>query len=365
MSERTSVGLIGCGNISAVYLRNAARFGVYQIAAVADLIHKRAEERAAEFGVPKACTVAELLADPAIDYVLNLTIPGAHAEVSEAALRAGKHVYSEKPLALAPADAARLLSLAQERGLDLGCAPDTFLGSGLQTCRELVDAGEIGEIVGAAAFMLCRGHEGWHPDPEFYYKRGGGPLLDMGPYYLTALIHLMGPIRRVSGLARATSPTRTIRSEPRRGQVITVEVPTHSAALLEFASGAIGTITTSFDVAASQLPPMELYGSQATLAVPDPNGFGGPVRVRRVEDAEWKGIELCRPFTVNSRGLGLAEMILARRAGRQPRCSGLLAAHVLEVMSAIEGSAGRPVAISGTNQALQPLLWDNAGVNCA
>ncbi len=363
MPRRARVGLIGCGNISTVYLRNASRFGVYEIVAVADLLAPRAEARAAEFGVPRVATVTELLDDPQIEYVLNLTIPAAHAEVSEAALRAGKHVYSEKPLALSPSDAARILALAREFDRDVGCAPDTFLGGGLQTARQLIDAGEVGEIVGAAAFMLCRGHESWHPDPEFYYKRGGGPLFDMGPYYLTALIHLMGPLRRVSGLARASFSTRTISSQPRRGQVISVEVPTHTAALLEFTSGAIGTLTTSFDVAASQLPPIELYGSKATLAVPDPNGFAGPLRIRRANERAWTELELRPGFTDNSRGLGLAEMILARRAGHSARCSGRLAAHVVEAMSAIEASGGMPTELETAGGTPQPAIWDYAGVH--
>lgn len=215
----------------------------------------------------------DLFADPAVDIVLNLTRPYEHFEVSRAALLAGKHVYSEKPLAADLAEGRELVRLAEEKGLLLGGAPDTFLGAGLQTCRRLIDDGYIGEPVGAAAFMICRGHESWHPDPDFYYQRGGGPLFDMGPYYLTALVNLLGGVSMVSGMARASFPERLITSQPHRGETIHVHVPTYVAGLLQFASGAVGTLFTTFDVHYWGQARLEVYGAEGTLVCPDPNGF--------------------------------------------------------------------------------------------
>ncbi|MCX7801137.1 MAG: Gfo/Idh/MocA family oxidoreductase, partial [Fimbriimonadales bacterium] len=266
--EPLRIGVVGCGNISGIYLHNLTSYEQTRVVACADLDLDRAREASERFGVPKACTTAELLEDPEVELVLNLTVPKAHFEVAEAALQAGKHVYNEKPLTVERTHAARLLRLARERGLLVGCAPDTFLGAGLQTCRKLIDDGAIGEPVGANAFMMCHGHESWHPSPEFYYEVGGGPMLDMGPYYLTALTALLGPIRRVAGSARKTFPSRTITSEPKRGKVVPVETPTHLVGVLDFACGAIGQITTSFDVWSHHMPLLEVYGSEGSLSVP-------------------------------------------------------------------------------------------------
>ncbi|MEZ4675183.1 MAG: Gfo/Idh/MocA family oxidoreductase [Caldilineaceae bacterium] len=282
-TARTKIGIIGCGNISGIYLKSDKVFNNIEIVACADLEIERATAKAAEYGI-KAYSVRELLADPEIEIVVNLTIPAAHAEVSAAIIEAGKASYSEKPFALNRADGEELLKLATSRGQRVGCAPDTFLGGGLQSCRKLVDDGAIGTPVAATAFMMSRGHEHWHPNPDFYYQPGGGPMFDMGPYYLTALVSILGPVRRVTGITRASFAERLITSQPKHGQVIKVEVPTHVAGLLEFASGAVGTIITTFDVKASQLPRMEIYGSDATLSLPDPNTFGGPVRLRSATD---------------------------------------------------------------------------------
>src|SRR4051812_13386086 len=306
MTEPVQVGLVGCGHISAIYLQNAVRFDAFDVVACADALPERAEARGAEYGLP-VLSVAEILADPTIDVILNLTTPDAHASIAEAALRAGKGVYNEKPLAIALEDGARLVETARAGGLRLGAAPDTFLGGGLQTCRHVLDEGTIGQPVAATAFMLNHGHEGWHANPDFYYQRGGGPLFDMGPYYLTALISLLGPVRRVTGSTRVTLPERTIRSGPRAGERIKVEVPTHLAAVLDFASGLIATLVTSFDVWASQVPKLEIYGSQGSLGLPDPNTFGGLVRTRGAGDVIWRDLPVTRPFTKNSRGLGLAD----------------------------------------------------------
>ncbi len=333
------VGLIGCGNISAVYLRVSQRFPEIEIVAVADAIPERAQKRAEEFGIPKVYSVEAMLNDPEIEVILNLTVPQAHAPLNRRALEAGKHVYSEKPFGTHRAEARAVLELAKAKGLRVGCAPDTFLGAGLQTCRKLLDEGAIGEPVGATAFMLSAGHESWHPDPEFFYKPGGGPMLDMGPYYLTALVHLLGPIERIAGISRITRPTRTITSEPKQGQVITVETPTHITGSAQFANGAIATLVMSFDVVAHRLPCIEVYGTEGTLGVPDPNGFGGTVLLRRRGDSEWREVPHTHPYTEQYRSLGLADMIQAITEGRPHRASGELAYHVLDAMLAFNESS--------------------------
>ena len=354
--DPVKVGLVGCGNISSIYFQNCQSFPILDLVACADLIPERAQARAQEFGV-EARSVEAILADPDIEIVLNLTIPKAHAEVALRALEAGKSAYNEKPLAITREDGRRMLDLARSRGVRVGCAPDTFLGAGIQTCRKLIDDGWIGEPVAATAFMTCHGHESWHPDPEFYYKVGGGPMFDMGPYYLTALVSLLGPVRRVTGEARITFPERVITSRPRYGTVIKVDVPTHVAGVLEFASGAIGTIITSFDVWHAELPRIEVYGSEGTLSVPDPNGFGGPVRLRRAGADEWSEIPLSHIYSENSRGLGVADMAYGLRSGRPHRASGELAYHVLDVMHAFHDAAreGRHVTLESTCARPAPL----------
>ncbi len=346
--ETTKIGIIGCGNISGIYLKMAHTFPILEVKAVSDLIPERSRNRAAEFGVPNVYTDEELLADPEISIVVNLTTPDAHAEVAFQALEAGKSVYNEKPLAIRREDAQRMRELARERGLRTGGAPDTFLGAGQQTCRKLIDEGAIGVPVAATAFMLCHGHESWHPDPEFYYQVGGGPLFDMGPYYLTALVNLLGPVERVSSSARISFPERTITSRPKYGKKITVETPTHLAAVLDFASGAIATLVTSFDVWQAEVPRIEVYGSEGTLSVPDPNTFGGPVRLWRADEREWRDVPLVPGYAENTRSLGVADMAHAIRAGRSARASGDLAFHVLDIMHAVldASSQGRRIELS-------------------
>ncbi|MFD1676634.1 Gfo/Idh/MocA family protein [Alicyclobacillus fodiniaquatilis] len=336
--SRAKVGIIGCGNISEIYFKNCQAFGL-EVVACADIDVDRAKSRAAQFNVPKGCSVEELLADPEIQFVINLTIPSAHATVSRQALAAGKHVHSEKPLALNLEEGRELLAFAKEKNLRVGSAPDTFLGSALQTCRKLIDDGWIGKPIGATAFMTGHGVESWHPNPDFFYQPGGGPMFDMGPYYLTALVNLLGPVRRLTGLTQVTQETRTITTEHRFGEKIPVNVPTHVTGLLEFEAGAIGNIITSFDVWHADLPRIEIYGSEGTLSVPDPNNFSGSVRVRRKDAKEWEEIPLLFGFKENSRGLAVADMVDAVASGRQHRANGDLMLHIVELMQGIHVSS--------------------------
>ncbi len=324
------IGVVGCGNISNVYLESGKKFDVLDIVAVADLDLERAKAKAAEHGIARALSVVELLADPEIEIVLNLTIPKAHYDVCKAALDAGKHTYVEKPLSLTRDQGRDLLRIAKEKNLRVGGAPDTFLGAALQTCRKLIDDGAIGRPVAATAFMMAGGVEKWHPNPEFFYKPGGGPMLDMGPYYLTALISLLGPIRRVTGSAQMSFSERVITSQPLSGQTIIVETPTHIAGVLDFVNGAVGTIITSFDVWAHNLPPIEIHGSEGSLSVPDPNYFGGVVKLYR--EGKWEEVPLTHGYEESSRGIGVADMAYAIQENRPQRASGELAFHVLDAM---------------------------------
>ncbi len=332
------VGVIGCGVISGAYLKAAKSFPILAIKALADAVPAAAEARAKEFGL-KAVSVEALLADPEIEIVINLTVPKAHVEVGLKALDAGKHVYSEKPLGVAFKDGKTLIERAAKKRLRVGSAPDTFLGGAHQTCRKLIDAGKIGEVVGGTAFFMCPGHERWHPAPDFYYQVGGGPILDMAPYYLTDLVNLLGPVQRVSAMTSRLRSTRPILSKPRRGETMTVEVQTHTAGTLEFRSGAIVQISMSFDVPAHRHLPIEIYGTKGTLVVPDPNWFGGEIEFSAEKD-KWRNVKTELPYADdNYRSIGVADMALAIRSKRPHRASGDLALHVLEVMEAVGRSA--------------------------
>ncbi len=353
-------GIIGCGNISDIYLKNLSRASNVKVTAVSDQIPERAQAKAAQYQI-RSLAVDQLLADDAIDMVINLTVPAAHAAISQAALEAGKHVYGEKPLALTSAEGRRLLEVSQARGRRIGSAPDTVLGPGIQTARKMIDDGWIGEPVAASAFMTCHGHEHWHPDPEFFYQPGGGPLFDMGPYYLSALFQLMGPVRRVTSIAAETFAERVIGSEPHRGERITVRTPTHVAGSLEFHGGAVATLITSFDVWHARLPRIEIYGSEATLAVPDPNTFGGPVEIRRFDAQEWSPVPLLSGQSHNARGLGALDLADAIGEGRMARADGVIAYHVLEVMEAllVSSSEGRHREIVSRPQRPSPMPWQS------
>jgi predicted dehydrogenase len=356
VAKRIKVGVIGTGNILQAYVKGCRAFDILEIAACADIDRRKAEEKAGSFNIPRVCSVDELLADPGIEIVVNLTVPKAHAEVSLAAIDARKNVYSEKPLAVTCRDGQKILTAAQEGGLRVGCAPDTFLGGGGQTCRKLIDDGEIGESVAAVAFMTCHGHESWHPNPDFYYQEGGGPMFDMGPYYLTALVNLLGPVRRVTGSTRISFPERIATSRWHGGRRIPVEVPTHIAGVLDFVDGSVGTIITSFDVWAASLPRIEIYGSEGSLSVPDPNGFGGRVLLHRAGADGWSEVPLTHSAEVG-RGIGVADMAYAIVHGRPHRASIERAFHVLEVMQAFEEASqgGGHIAIASRCSRPAPL----------
>jgi len=355
--KKTKVGVIGCGNISSIYLSSPQTFEILEIVACADLIMEKAYAQAEKHNIPHPCSNEELLSDPEIDIVINITTPQSHYEVSMEVLEAGKCVHNEKPVTLTREQGKEILALAKKKGLRVGGAPDTFMGGGIQTCRKLIDDGWIGEPIAATAFMLCHGHESWHPSPVFYYELGGGPMMDMGPYYLTTLVNLMGPVKRVSGEARITFPERRITSKPLYGTTIEVETPTHISSTLQFASGAIGNIITSFDAWAHQLPRIEIYGTEGTLSVPDPNTFGGPVRIKRAADDEWRDVPIPFGYTQNSRGLGAADMAYALRSGRKHRASGELAYHVLDIMHATLDAAreGKYIELESTCERPAPL----------
>lgn len=351
--NKFKIGLIGCGVISDIYLKTCAKFDFIDIVACASLDIEESRAKAAQYGISKACLPDDIIHDPEIDAVLNLTNPVAHAPINLAALAAGKHVYAEKPFATNLEDGRKTLALAAEKGLLVGSAPDTFLGGRWQTIRKLIDDGVIGRPIGATAFMCNHGVERHHPGPAPWYSEGGGPLLDMSPYYLTALISLMGPIKSVCGMAKKSFDQRLIEFGPRKGQMLDVAVDTHVSGILEFDSGATASLLTSFDVWDSNLPRLEIYGENGSISVSDPdpifgpNRFEGPVHFRTRETSrwtyrprvqgldEWQVAENSHGFNEDSRGLGLLDLAYAARAGRAPRASGEMAHHVLEVMLGI------------------------------
>jgi predicted dehydrogenase len=357
VAAKVKVGIIGVGNISPAYINGVRSFEILELVALADLDVERTKARAKEFNVPKAYSVDELLADPEIEIVVNLTIPQAHAQVNLKILQAGKNVYAEKPFGLNRAEGKPVLDAAAAGNLLVGCAPDTFMGGGLQTCRKLIDDGAIGEPVAAVAYMAGHGPESWHPNPTFFYQRGGGPMFDMGPYYLTALVNLIGPVKRVTASARASFAERTATSKEMNGAKLAVEIPTHIAGVLDFASGAVGNLIMSFDIWSHNLPRIEIYGSEGSLSVPDPNTFGGPVKIRKATDGDWKDVKLTHGYTENMRGIGVADMAYALSSGRPQRASGALAYHVLDLMQAFHDASdtGQHIAIQSTVAQPAPL----------
>jgi predicted dehydrogenase len=327
-----NVGVVGCGIIAARYVEDSPAFDTWQPVACTDLDTSLAESFAADHGL-RAQTFDELLADDEIDLILNLTPPKAHAPLVGAALAAGKHVYTEKPLGATVAEARELVASANERGLRLGCAPDTFLGSAYETGRTLIEEGAIGKPLGAAATMLVGGPDGWHPNAEMFYRAGGGPLLDIAPYYLTAMVSLLGPIASVAGFAETPTPERTLGAGPRAGETITVDVPTHAGTAILFASGAIATITVSFEARDQYESGLVVYGTEGSLRLPDANAFGGELVLRHGrEDGET--IAYASRGAQETRGIGIDDLAVALREGRPHRASGELALHVLEAAEA-------------------------------
>jgi predicted dehydrogenase len=366
--ERIDIGIIGCGNISHAYLKGAARSELVRVKSVADVYMAAAQEKAAEYGV-QTVTVDQLLADQDIQIVINLTVPLAHASVSLQVVEAGKHVYSEKPLVTRHAEAEALILAATAKGVRVGCAPDTFLGAGHQACRRAIDAGRIGRPIAGSAFFASHGMEHWHPNPEFFFKRGGGPVLDIGPYYVTQLVNLLGPVVRVAAQTAMGSATRTVASDPRKGSIIQVEVPTTVHGILSFSNDATVTITTSWDVWKHRRVPFEIYGSEGSMLVPDPNFFGGePMVTERA--GNWTPLDISAlPFgkpnrhtndgaqVADYRIIGLLDMAAAIRDNRPHRASGALAMHVLEVLCAFERSSteGRHVMIETSCERPEPV----------
>ena len=337
--SKLNVGLIGAGNISDIYIKGLKMFEDVELIAISDIDAERARSKASEYGIAKGYHSDELFTDPDIDIAVNLTFPAVHAEVTLKALESGKHVYSEKPLAITREDAKKILETADARGLRVGCAPDTFLGGGLQTCRKLIDEGAIGEPIAASAFMVGYGVEKWHPNPFFFFEYGGHSLFDMGPYYFTALIHLLGPINSVAGLTGTGIKERTVGSQPHAGTVIEVQAPIHSTALLELASGIHVTTIISGEVIASELPRIEIYGTEGALSVPDPNTFGGPVRIKTRADEDWRDVSLTHGYTDDVRGLGVADLANALTSERQHRANAQLAYHVLDTMQSVQDAS--------------------------
>ncbi|MER9211182.1 Gfo/Idh/MocA family oxidoreductase [Mesorhizobium sp. M0663] len=364
---KLGIGIVGCGNISMTYLRNAALFGGLELRACADISTELAALRGSEYGI-RAVSVDTLLADPDIDLVLNLTVPAAHFDISFSALSAGKHVFTEKPLSTSARDGRRLVAEAAKRNLLLGSAPDTFLGAAGRRARRLMDEGAIGRAVTGTAFMMGRGMEHWHPNPQFYYQPGAGPIFDMGPYYLTMLVNLLGPVARVMAMATRGQEVRLITAEgPYRNTSFKVGTPTNILSLLEFRSGATVTFGASWDVFRHSNHPIELHGTEGSLRLPDPDTFGGTVSLSE-RGADWADFHseselyggrnwpYAAPDRANYRMLGVADLSHALRTGRKPRASGDLALHVLEIMEAILASGESRESVAANGAVDQPPL---------
>lgn len=368
MADVLRVGIIGCGNISTTYLSLAPLFAGYRITAVADINMDSARTQAAAFDV-QAMAVDDLLDAPDVDLVINLTIPAAHFDVSKAILQAGKHVYSEKPFVLTVAQAQELTNLAHAKSLRIGSAPDTFLGASHQLGRTLIDTGAIGQVTSGTAVVMSAGMEDWHPNPDFFFQKGGGPVLDLGPYYICNLVQMLGPVSQVTSMTGMAQMTRKIGTGPRAGEAVAVETPTTIHAVMKFESGAIITLLSSWDVLSNTHPIIELYGTDGTMTLPDPNFFGGEVTVASGRDAP-EVMAWDHPFDVsdptssqaNYRGAGLADMAQAIASKRPHRCNETFATHVIDVMTAIleAGETGEVVTLSTRCDRPAPLGPDDA-----
>ncbi len=352
-STPVNVGIVGCGNIIAQYLATLPSLDALRLVAVADIDLPRAEAVAAGLPGVRALSVAELMDDAGVDLVLNLTIPAAHAQVALAAIAAGKHVYGEKPLAATTAEGRQVLDAAAAAGVMVGSAPDTVLGTGTQTARKAIDDGLIGRPISATATMMCPGHERWHPNPDFYYVPGGGPLLDMGPYYVSALVTLLGPVASVIGAASHTRNVRTIASGPRAGEGIPVSTDTHVTGVLVHESGALSTLVMSFDAVATRAANIEVHGETGSLIVPDPNYFDGDVQLHRLGGDGWEVLPVSGGYVDSGRGCGVQDLALTA-PGQEPRAGGKLAFHALEIMESVLQSAHTGQAIAITSSCARP-----------
>lgn len=361
--NKVKIGIIGCGTISTIYLKNFTSIfdDILEVVACADINIEVAREQAAKFKIPNFCSVEQILANPEIEIIVNLTIPKAHHDVCMSILNAGKNVYVEKPLSITLKNGIELINKAKEMGLLIGGAPDTFLGAGIQTCKRLIDSGAIGQPIAATSFRVGHGPEDWHPNPEFYYKSGAGPLFDVGPYDLTALVTLIGPVANVKSSAKTTFPTRTITSKPKFGQTIDVEVPTHVTSILDFENGATGIFITSFDIWGAQLPFIEIYGTEGSLKVPDANTFGGPVYIFKKGASQWEEVPVTQNYSQDSRGLGVADMAYSLRTGRKHRANSDLTFHVLDIMQSIIESYENNASCSISSSCDCPKTFD--GIN--
>lgn len=341
--KKTKVGIMGCGKISEIYITNLTGMhsDVIEITAVSDIQLDRAETSAQKFGIPNVLSEEAFYSSDLFSIVLNLTIPKAHYEVSKKALEAGKHVYTEKPLALNYKQGLELLNLAEKKGLRIGGAPDTFLGASGQTARKALDEDMIGEPIAFTAFMMCHGWEIFHPNPDFYYAKGGGPMYDMGPYYLTSLLNLLGPVQSVAAMNSTPIKHREVVIGPRKGEVLPVVMPTHVVGTVRFVNGVLGCMVTTFDVWPIDLPHITIYGTKGTLVVPNPDLFGEKVMLMEGESGKWQEVPLINSYKTNSRGLGLRDMALAIEEGHLHRANGQMLNHVLEIMDAFHSSARR------------------------
>lgn len=353
MGQPLNVGIVGCGTIVNAYLSTFKRLSSIKLVAAADLVLPRAQAVADAHPGVRVVGVDELVADPRVDLVLNLTVPAAHADIAASAVTAGKCVYGEKPLATTTLAARDVLDRASAAGVRVGCAPDTVLGTGIQTARKAIDDGLIGQPVAATATFGSPGHERWHHNPDFYYGAGGGPLFDMGPYYITALITMLGPVTSVVGAASRGRSQRTIGSGPRQGQAIPVLVDTHVSGVLVHASGVLSTLYMSFDTIATRAQRLEVHGESGSLIAPDPNRFDGDVLLRTAHAQDWEVLPVSAGYIGSSRGYGVHDLAITS-PGEEPRASGALALHVLDVMESLLRSADERRAIMVRSRCERP-----------
>ena len=358
--KKTKIGIVGCGMISETYFNASKKFTNIEVVACSDIIPERSKAKFEAHGVPNM-TNDELFAIPEIEIVLNLTPPQVHSKIAMDTLNAGKHAYSEKPFGVDADDAAKVVALAQKKGLRCGCAPDTFLGGGQQTARKMIDDGWIGKPLCGTAIVMGRGPEKWGQAP-FFYDYGAGPMLDLGPYYMTALVNMLGPAKSVTAVTTKGFDYRTFGAEVAEQyqaqykpyDKYPVNVTTHLTGVVEFVSGAVITVIASFDVYKHGHAPIEIYGTEGSLQVPDPNTFGGPVRLFRPGYEDWKDVPLAFGYTENSRSIGAADMANALQSGRPHRASGALANHVLEIMLSFDKSSKLGAKVELTTSCERP-----------